>query len=165
MRSGLAWLRARADDVAVLLLATMFLAFVVQISARYVFNHPLGWTLELCLTMWLWAVFWGSAFSLHNDEHVRFDMLYQAVGPRTRRVFAGVAALVIVIGLVASLPRTWDFVSFLTIKKSATMRIPLAWVFSIYIVFLLATVVMYGRRLVRILRGREVDLVARGNAP
>jgi TRAP-type C4-dicarboxylate transport system permease small subunit len=157
MPNSLRWLRTRADDVAVLLLAAMFLAFVVQITSRYVFNHPLGWTLEVCLTMWLWAVFWGSAFCLRDDEHVRFDMLYQAVGPRLRRVFAGIAALAIVVGMVLALPRTWDFVSFLAIKKSATLRIPLAYIFSIYLIFMVATIALYGHRLLRVLRGQAFD--------
>ena len=152
MRTALQWLRARADDVAVLLLTAMFAAFIVQIAARYVFNHPLGWTLEACVTMWLWAVMWGSAFCLSNDDHVRFDMLYYAVNHRLRRVFAGIAALAIVVALACALPATWNFVSFLTIKKSPTLRIPLAYVFSIYLVFMVATIAMYGHRLVRVLK-------------
>ncbi len=136
MRQRQHWWRARADDVAVLLLAAMFVAFIVQIASRYVFNHPLGWTLELCLTTWLWAVMWGGAFCLRNDEHVRFDMLYHAVGRKLRLVFAALAALVIVVAFASALPATWDFVSFLTIKKSATLRIPLAYVFGIYLVFM-----------------------------
>ncbi len=149
------WLRARADDVAVGLLTAMFLAFVVQITARYVFNHPLPWTLELCLTTWLWTVFWGAAFCLQNDEHVRFDMLYNAVPRRVRRYFAGAGALAIVVGLLVSMPGSWSFVSFLMIKKSATLRIPLTYVFGIYMLFLLATVVAYGWRLLRIIRDEE----------
>ena len=163
MRTALQWLRARADDVAVLLLTAMFVAFIVQITSRYVFNHPLGWTLEVCVTMWLWAVLWGSAFCLSNDDHVRFDMLYLAAGDRLRRVFAGVAALAIVVALACALPATWDFVSFLTIKKSATLRIPLAYVFGIYIVFMVATIAIYGYRLVRVLKSpAETEFVENG---
>jgi len=44
------WWQARADDVAVGLLTAMFLVFVLQITSRYVFNAPLEWTLEACLT-------------------------------------------------------------------------------------------------------------------
>ena len=144
----------------------MFAAFIVQITARYVFNHPLGWTLELCVTMWLWAVLWGSSFCLANDEHVRFDMLYYAVGHRLRRVFAAVAALAIVVAFACALPATWGFVSFLTIKKSATLRVPLVYVFSIYLVFMLATIAMYAWRLVRIVRDRtDVDHVGHGATP
>lgn len=57
MRTRLDWWQARADDVAVGLLTAMFLAFVLQITARYVVNYPLPWSLELSLTTWLWTVF------------------------------------------------------------------------------------------------------------
>jgi TRAP-type C4-dicarboxylate transport system permease small subunit len=165
MRTALRWLRARADDVAVLLLTAMFVAFVVQITSRYVFNHPLGWTLEVCVTTWLWAVLWGSAFCLSNDDHVRFDMLYYAVGERLRRVFAGIAALAIVVAFACAVPATWDFVSFLTIKKSPVLRIPLAYIFVIYIVFMVAAIAMYAYRLVRVLKGpAETEFVEHGAA-
>ena len=47
MRTRLDWWQARADDVAVGLLTAMFLAFVLQITARYVVNYPLPWTLVM----------------------------------------------------------------------------------------------------------------------
>lgn len=161
MSTRFRWLQDRADDVAVGLLTAMFSAFVLQIVSRYVFNHPLGWTLELCLTMWLWTVFWGSAFCLRNNDHVRFDMLYYAVNEKVRRVFAGICASAIVIGMLWSLPATWDFVSFLQIKKSASLRIPLFYVFAIYIVFMVATVLTYALRLYGVFKN-EVDRDATG---
>ena len=147
------WLQRRADDVGVIMLSVMFLAFVVQITARYVFNYPLGWTLELCLTLWLWTVFWGASFSLRNEDHVRFDMIYLSVAPNTRRWLAAIAAIAIVVTMLVALPRTYDFISFLKIKKSGTLRIPLMYVFSIYLVFMVATITIYARGLVRIFKG------------
>ena len=41
------WLRRRAENVSALLLLAMFLCFILQIVARYVFNYPLGWTDEV----------------------------------------------------------------------------------------------------------------------
>jgi C4-dicarboxylate transporter DctQ subunit len=149
------WLQARADDVAVGLLTAMFLVFILQITSRYVFNAPLEWTLEACLTLWLWTVFWASAFCLRNDDHIRFDMLYLALGRRARRVLAGVSAVAIVAATALALPGTWDFVSFLQIKKSASLRIPLFYVFSIYIVFMLATIAAYGWRLWQLIRSES----------
>ena len=147
------WLQRRADDVGVIMLSLMFLAFVVQITARYVFNYPLGWTLELCLTMWLWTVFWGASFSLRNEAHVRFDMIYLNVSPKARRWLAAIAAIAIVVTMLVALPRTYDFISFLKIKKSGTLRIPLMYVFSVYLVFMVATIAIYARGLVRIFKG------------
>lgn len=155
MHPKLAWLKARAEDVSAILIAAMFLAFILQIVSRYVFNRPIEWTLEVSLTTWLWAVFWGAAFCMRNNDHVRFDMLYYAVGHRTRRVFAMIAALAIVIGFAAALPRTWDFVSFLFIKKSATLRWPLGYVFTIYIVFMVATILLYADRIRRLIQDKE----------
>ncbi len=151
------WLQRRADDVAVLMLSALFLTFVVQITARYVFNYPLGWTLELCLILWLWTVFWGSSFCLRHDEHVRFDMIYLIVSSGTRRKLAAISALAIIVTMLVAFPRTYDFVSFLQIKKSGTLRIPLAYIFSIYLVFMLSSIAIYGRGLLRLWRGQELS--------
>lgn len=147
MKTSLHWWRARADDVAGTLLFAMFLTFVLQIVSRYVFNQPLGWTLELCLILWLWTVFWGSAFCLGNDDHIRFDMIYNVVNPGVQRVFAIICALAIAGGMIWALAPTWDFVSFLKIKKSASLRIPLFYVFLIYPIFMAVTILIYGARL------------------
>ena len=155
MNPRIAWLKARAEDVSAALIAAMFLTFILQIVSRYIFNRPIEWTQEVTLTTGLWAVFWGSSFCMRNNDHVRFDMLYYAVGPRMRRVFALISALVIVVAFVAALPRTWDFVSFLFIKKSATLRWPLGYVFMIYIVFMLATIALYADRIRRLIQDKE----------
>jgi C4-dicarboxylate transporter, DctQ subunit len=155
MNQTTSWWQKRANDIAVVLMGALFLSFVLQITFRYVFNKPLEWTLEACLTTWLWTVFWGCAFCLRDRDHVRFDILYNYVRPGTRRVFAGLCALAMVLGFLAALPGTWDFVSFLTIKKSPSLRIPLAYVFSIYLVFMVAVIVMYGVRLWHIVRNPQ----------
>src|SRR3954462_2626568 len=92
MRPG-AWLRRRAENIAAGLLAAMFLAFVIQIVFRYVFNFPVGWTSELTVAPWLWLVLFGSAFVLSEHEEIRFDLLYSSVGPRVRAGMAIVSAL------------------------------------------------------------------------
>ncbi|MEO8543323.1 MAG: TRAP transporter small permease subunit [Burkholderiaceae bacterium] len=155
MRTRLDWWQARADDVAVGLLTAMFLAFILQITARYVVNYPLPWSLELSLTTWLWTVFWASALCLRHRDHISFDMLYNHVSPATRKVFGIISSLVIVVAMLVSLPATWDWVSFLTIKKSATLRIPLAYVFSIYLLFVAGTIGVYGLRLWRIFHNHD----------
>ena len=146
MQAAIGWLHRRTENVAAALLAVMFLSFLLQIVSRYVFNHPLGWTLEVCLTMWLWIVFWGSAFNLRDVDHIRFDMLYLECGKRTRRVMALVSAVAIVAGIAAALPATLDYITFYKIKKSATLRVRLDVVFSIYAIFAVAIIVRYALR-------------------
>ncbi len=159
MTSLLRWLERRAENVAAALLAAMFLAFLVQIFTRYVLLrfYPglnIGWTLEVCLTLWLWLVFFTGAFCLADRDHVKFDVLYQAVGRRRQRAFALVSALAIVIGLAAALPATIDYITFYKIKKSSVLRIRLDYVFSIYGVFAVAVIARYGWTVWRIVTGK-----------
>jgi C4-dicarboxylate transporter, DctQ subunit len=157
MSATLKWLQARADNVAVGLLAAMFLAFVLQVVARYVLNYPIGWTLELCLTTWLWLVFWEGAFLLRDRDHVKFDMFYLAAGKRLRRTLAIVGALGILVGLLAAMPATYDYITFYKIKKSATLHIRLDYVFSIYGIFVVAVVLRYAVRLWHLVRGADLE--------
>ncbi|MFC6487821.1 TRAP transporter small permease [Nitratireductor sp. GCM10026969] len=157
MQAALRWLQARADNMAVGFLTVMFLSFILQIVSRYVLNHPLGWTLELCLTMWLWVVFWGSAFLLTDQDHVRFDMLYLTGNVRVRRVLALVSAVAILVGFAAALPATFDYITFYKIKKSATLHIRLDYVFSVYGIFAVAVIARYALRAWQIARGDAPD--------
>src|SRR5258708_30984221 len=117
--AGLAWLRRRAENVVAALFAVMFVAFIVQIVFRYVFNFPVGWTTELTLICWLWMVLWGSAFVLKESEEIRFDLIYSAAGPRARRAMGILmgAAPVLLFGM--ALPAAFRFVSFLEGGKSS----------------------------------------------
>lgn len=151
------FLRARAENVAVGMLAALFLTFLLQIFARYVLQSPLGWTVEACLTIWLWLVFWGCAFCLRDEDHIRFDVIYLAAKPKLQRLFALTSALAIIVGIGAALPDTIDYITFYKIKKSSILRIRLDYVFSIYAVFAVAVIAAYALRLVAILRGRPLD--------
>ncbi|MGH1542556.1 MAG: TRAP transporter small permease [Arenicella sp.] len=144
------WFLKCSEGVAAAMLAAMFFTFLLQIFSRYVLAEPFGWTLELCLTLWVWIVFWGNAFVVKHEDHVAFDVLYLAVRDKTRRVFALIGAAATVIALGVSLYPTWDYIDFLKIKKSATLHIPMRTVFSIYAIFIIAVCVTYFVRFVTI---------------
>src|SRR5947209_15403626 len=91
------WLRSRANDVAVVLIATMFVSFLLQIAFRYLLNRPLGWTEEVTVLCWLWVVLWGASFVLDDAEEVRFDIVYNLVPIRVRRGFTIVSSLALVV--------------------------------------------------------------------
>lgn len=156
-------LKARAENVAVILLTAMFATFIVQIVSRYALNAPVGWTVELCTTLWLWTVFWGSAFCLDDRDHVKFDVVYLAMNQRVRRIMALGAALAIAGGMLAALPASIDYITFYKIKKSAVLRIRLDYVFSIYGVFAVAVVTRYLWRAWSLMRGGSPDDVAPGH--
>jgi len=152
-----AWLRRRAENVAAGLLAAMFVAFLLQIVFRYFFNFPIGWTSELSVITWLWLVLWGAAFVVKESEEIRFDLLYGAVGSRTRRAMGVITGISIVILYAASIPASVKYVGFMKIERTSYLKIPFDWLFSIYVVFLVAVIARYLWILWRLLRGRDPE--------
>ena len=150
-------LRRRAENIAAALLAVMFAAFIIQIVFRYVFNFPVGWAAELTVATWLWLVLFGSAFVLGEKEEIRFDLIYSAVRPRTRILMAIVSSLALVILYGASLKASFDYVTFMKVEKASYLKIRMDWMYSIYIVFLVAIIARYVWLLLRLLRGKDPE--------
>jgi TRAP-type C4-dicarboxylate transport system permease small subunit len=158
MKQLLTGLRHFTEGAAAFMLAALFSVFMVQIAARYLFNIPMGWTVEVSLTLWLWLVFWGGGFCLRASDHIRFDMLYHSVSRPTQRIFGGLAALMIIAAFAISFLPTVDYVWFYKIKRSNTLGIRLHYVFSIYLVFMIAIIGRYGYVLYHFIRGNpEVE--------
>jgi TRAP-type C4-dicarboxylate transport system permease small subunit len=157
MRTISTWLRRRAENVAAAMLAVMFAAFVIQIVFRYFFNFPIGWTSELTVILWLWLVLWGAAFVVKESEEIRFDLISGAVGRRARIAMGIVAGVALLLLYGASLPATYDYVAFMKVERTSYLKIRVDWLYSIYLVFLVAVIARYLRILSRLLRGKEAD--------
>lgn len=150
-------LRRAADAVLVVMMATMFVAFILQVLFRYALNWPVGWTDEVCTLVWLWGILWGASFVMRNREDIRFDMLYSHLPRQVRRGCTVLASGAAVALLALSLPAAWSYVSFMKVEKSASLGIPLNWVFSIHLVFVVAMTVRHAGIVWDALRGRLVE--------
>src|SRR5665213_116017 len=80
------WLSRCADHVAVALMAIMFVSFLLQIVFRYALDRPLGWTEEVTVLCWVWIVLWGASFIIADADEIRFDILYNLMPPKVRRI-------------------------------------------------------------------------------
>ena len=147
------WLRRRAENVAVGLLAVMFGTFILQIVFRYLLDAPLGWSEELIIATWLWTVLWGAAFTLSESEEIRFDILYSQIPERTRRIFTVITGLALVALYGISLPAAYGYVSFMKVEHSAYLRVPLNWMYSVFIIFMVACMGRYAWLTWRAIRG------------
>jgi TRAP-type C4-dicarboxylate transport system permease small subunit len=145
-------LRALANHVAVALMATMFVSFLLQIFFRYVLNRPLGWTEEVTVLCWVWVVLWCASFVLSDAEEVRFDIVYGAVPPRMRRGFTVITSVALVVLLVWSLPATWKYVTFMKREHSAYLHMRFDLLYSIYLVFAVTCIANHARLVYRTLR-------------
>ena len=138
-----------AEAVAAFLMAVIFVAFIVQIVMRYVFNWPVGWTTELSLAAWLWLVLWGAAFVLKDDEEIRIDTFADGGSPRRRRLVQAIGAVSIIVLFGMSLPASWSYVTFMKVEKASYLGVRMDLMYSIYIVFSVAVIARCLRQLVR----------------
>lgn len=132
-----------AEFVLTAMLALMFFAFLFQIVSRYLLNWPTGWTNELSAILWIWLVLWGAAFVVTEQEEMRFDLIYAAVGPKVRRVMFLVSAAALLVLYGMSFPAVVSYVTFMKVESSAYLGIRFDILYSIYIVFVIAVIIRY----------------------
>jgi C4-dicarboxylate transporter DctQ subunit len=149
------WLRKRAENISVAILSLMFGCFILQIFFRYVLNDPIGWSEEVIVTTWLWTVLWGAAFILRESEEIRFDIIYSNVSEKVRRVFNVITGIAAVFLYGISLPATYSYVSFMKVEHSAYLRVPINWMYSVYVIFAVACICRYCWLVVQAIRGAK----------
>lgn len=171
MKTLQAGLRHIAQAVAATMMAAMFMTFVLQIVVRYSarlewlperfpFLDPslYGWTLEFCLFLWVWLVFWGNAFVVREQDHVTFDLLFCAVRPSIRRGFIIISGVTICVALLLSVEPTWSKFHILRLKKTATLSslfgdwVRMRDIYAIYVFFLIAVALRYAYAAYRAIR-------------
>lgn len=130
-----------AELVVSLMLASMFGCFLIQVFFRYVLNLPVGWTIEYVAVAWLWGILFGYAFVVRDEDVIRLDIFYSAMPLNVQRVFDVVTGLTCAGILIWSLPKAYEYITFMKIERTAYMRIPFDLVFSIYLPFAAAVIV------------------------
>ena len=119
----------------------MFVLFVVQVIARFVFNKPMAWTDEAVVILYVWIILWGSAAIVPEREHVVFDLLWNKVGVRARQVMQIVGNLMIGGLALAGLPASWDYVHFMRREGTPVLGVPFMWVYLPFVLLLIGLVV------------------------
>ena len=131
----MSWLHRRAENFVALLLLSMFMTFLIQIVFRYLLNLPLGWTVEYVAIAWLWGILFGYAFVIRDVDIIRLDIVYNAMPPAIRRVMDITGGLVMAGILIWSLPKAYEYVTFMKVERTSYIQLPFDLVFSIYLPF------------------------------
>ena len=153
LRPAGSWLRRRANDVAVALMALMFVSFLLQIGFRYLLNEPLGWTDEVTVLCWVWVVLWCAAFVLSDQDEIRFDVVFGLLHPGAKRVFTAASSIAIVVLFLIALPATWNYVTFMKREHTAYLHMRFDVLYAVYLIFAVAIVVKHVRLAWRAIKG------------
>ena len=135
------WPKKAADLIGGTLFLTLFIVFVIQVTARFGFNRPMAWTDEAAVILYVWVILWSAAFVVPEREHVAFDLIWNSVNLPTRKVMR-VAGNVLIGGVALyGIPATWDYVHFMKRESSPVLGISFMLVFLPFVLLLVALVV------------------------
>ena len=155
------WLQRGANAVGGGLFLALFCVFIILIGARFGFNQPLPWTDELAVILYIWVILWAAAVVVPEREHVVFDLVWNSVGQRTRRVMQIVGNLMIGGLALVGLPASWDYVHFMAREGTPVLDVPLMWVYLPFVLLMVALVVRSGVGIWRALTGAGLEGDAR----
>ena len=96
---------------------------------------------------------WGAAFIVSEAEEVRFDILYSNISEGARRVCAVVTGIALILLYGISLPASYKYVSFMKVERSAYLHVPINLMYSVYLVFVVASIGRYLWLVYRAIRG------------
>lgn len=135
------WLQSAANALGGGMFLTLFIVFIIQITARFGFNKPLPWTDEAAVILYVWVILWAAATVVPEREHVVFDLLWNSVGWRTRQVMKITGNLLIGGLALVGLPASWDYVHFMAREGSPVLNISFMWVYLPFVLLMAALVV------------------------
>lgn len=151
------WFKKAANAIGGGLFLTLFIVFVIQVTARFGLNKPLAWTDELAVILYVWIILWAAAFVVPEREHVAFDLLWNSAGHRTRQAMKMVGNLLVGTLAVCAIPATWDYVTFMKREGTPVLGLPFMWVFMPFVFLLVALVVRSAWAIWQAVKGQGLD--------
>jgi TRAP-type C4-dicarboxylate transport system permease small subunit len=154
------WLQKAANAIGGGLFLALFIVFVIQVTARFGFNKPMAWTDEAAVILYVWIILWAAAVVVPEREHVAFDLVWNSVGLRVRKVMKIVGNLLVGGLALVAIPATWDYVHFMNREGTPVLGVSFMWVFLPFVLLLMALVVRAVLAIRNALRGvgLEADL-------
>jgi TRAP-type C4-dicarboxylate transport system permease small subunit len=151
------WFKKAANAIGGGLFLTLFIVFVIQVTARFGLNKPLAWTDELAVILYVWIILWAAAFVVPEREHVAFDLLWNSAGPRSRQVMQIVGNVLVGALALCAIPATWDYVHFMKREGTPVLGLPFMWVFLPFVFLLVALVARSAWAIWRAIKGDVMD--------
>ena len=118
----------------------LFVVFILQIGARFLFNQPLPWTDELAVVLYIWSIFWACAFMVPAASHVSLDLLMARLPDKPRLWLQTLGQVLLGALALQAMPASWDYLLFMRREATAVLGLPLFWVFLPLLVLLVMLV-------------------------
>lgn len=155
------WAENLLNGVNAFFVLVMVLVILLQVIARYAFNHALPWPEELGRFLFAWIVFLGTVSVIQADEMLSLDLVYRYIPKGAAAVLKLVVSLIVFVFLLVMCKGGYELMIRQASQRSVGLEVPMG---IVYFVIPFATLLMALIVLLRIVRmGRELFAPEGGN--
>lgn len=118
----------------IILMGLMVLNVSWQVLSRYVVQNPSSFTDELSRYMLIWLGMLGAAYVAGQNQHLAIDILPNKLSGRPKmKLLVLINLLILFFALVAMVlgGSNLVYITYILEQKSATLQIPLAYIYTI----------------------------------
>jgi TRAP-type C4-dicarboxylate transport system permease small subunit len=130
-------------------LLVMVLVILLQVIARYAFNHALPWPEELGRFLFAWIVFLGTVSVIQADEMLNLDLVYRYIPKGAAAFLRLLVSLIVFAFLLVMLKGGYELMIRQASQRSVGLDIPMG---VVYFVIPFGTLLMALIMFLRILR-------------
>lgn len=143
------------------LFVVMFISYIVLIAYRYVFYAAIQWLNELSIITYSWSIIFASSYCERKGLNVSFSVVYDKLPERAQLIMRLIGNTFIAVTFAILLPYAYDFVNFMSIRKTPVMKVPFNIVYMPFVFFVVMTllhlVVKIVKDVLKLTRGKNVE--------
>lgn len=118
--------------------SVMFLTFILQIVARYIFKYPLTWAYEVTVIGFSWTVIFGACYAMRNRSHVMFTLIYDHLTGKKAAVIRLLGNAIIFTAFLLLIVPSARYIAFMNFQSTAVFHVKLSWIFAPFVYFLVS---------------------------
>jgi len=123
--------------IPVFAFAFMFIIFILQIIFRYVLNMPLIWPFEATMILFIWTAMLGGGYTRRIHKHVSFTVIYDKLSLKIQMFIRIIGNTFISIIFLISIIPVYNYIQYVSYKKSTCLRIPYNIIFFPFLILML----------------------------
>ena len=146
--------------IAICLMCMSSFVFI-NVILRYFFNEGLTWAEEASRFLFIWLIFLGAIVAYKENVHLGVDTLVQKLSVKHRRVLFIINNIVLVITMGLCVDGTWKITMLTSDQVSASLEVPMSWVYISGFLCSVAMVIISLHNLYRLFTNKldEAELV------
>ena len=156
-RWPLLWAQRAFNGIGGMLFLVLFAVFLIQITARFVFDQPMPWTDEAAVILYVWVILWAAALVVPEREQVVFDLVWNAMSPAVRRKMKLLGNAMVGVLAAIAIPANWDYVQFMARESTPVLGVPFMAVFVPFVLLLVSLVFRSGWAIWQALHGLGLE--------